>query len=174
MPCFLLFSAHIWLFYPKCMLFSIFFSDFVFFVYCMPLTYPDPYFSSIINFDVIKQNELELANAVFKIQPNKTNSLFGFLLFVQSFNCLYLWNQLPNLCGGFTNIKPKQYPNRKCQKQNKKPTIIFLDFRLILLDGITIACCYSCIFGWFVVYWKLSFPRGGGGNLYFKFDITLV
>ena len=63
-----------------------------------------------------KQNELELANTVFKIQPNKADSFFCFLLFVQSFNCLYLWNQLPNLCGVFTKLKPKQYPNRKCQK----------------------------------------------------------
>ena len=52
--------------------------------------------------DVIKQNESELANTVFKIQPNKADRFFCFLLFVQSFNCLYLWNQLPNLSGVFT------------------------------------------------------------------------
>ena len=69
--------------------------------------------------DVIKQNESELANTVFKIQPNKADSFFCFLLLVQSFNCLYLWNQLPNLCGVFTKLKPEQYQiwhNRKCQK----------------------------------------------------------
>ena len=66
--------------------------------------------------DVIKQNELQLANTVFKIQPNKADSFFCSLLFVQSVNCLYLWNQLPNLCGVFTKLKPKQYPNRNCQK----------------------------------------------------------
>ena len=55
---------------------------------------------------MIKQNESELANTVFKIQPNKTDIFFCFLLFVQSFNCLYLWNQLPNLCGVFTKLKP--------------------------------------------------------------------
>ena len=55
--------------------------------------------------DVIKQNESELAITVFKIQPNKADSFFCFLLFVQSFNCLHLWNQLPNLCGGFHQIK---------------------------------------------------------------------
>ena len=66
--------------------------------------------------DVIKQNKSELANNVFKIQPNKDDSFFCFLLFVKSFNCLYLWNQLTNLCRGFTKLKPKQYPNRKCQK----------------------------------------------------------
>ena len=69
--------------------------------------------------DVIKQNESKLANTVFKIQSNKANNFFYFLLFVQSFNCLYLWNQLPNLCGIFTKLKPKQYLNRKCQKNPK-------------------------------------------------------
>ena len=83
---------------------------------------------------MIKQNESELANTPFKIQPNKADSFVCFLLFVQSFNCLYLWNQLPNLSGVFTKLKPKQYPNRKCPK---KPKIIFFDFRLILLDRIT-------------------------------------
>ena len=77
--------------------------------------------------DVIKQNESELANTVFffffffflKIQPNKAHSSFCFLLFVQSFNCLYLWNQLPNLCGFFTKLKPilKHYPGIKCLKK---------------------------------------------------------
>ena len=80
-----------------------------------------PYFEMIsakyfITCDVIKQNESELANTVFKIQPNKPDSFFCFLVFVQSFNCLYLWNQLLNLCGICTKLKPKQYPNRKCQK----------------------------------------------------------
>ena len=55
-------------------------------------------------FDVTKQNESELANTVFKIQPNKTSSFFCYLLFIQSFNYLYLWNQLPNLWG-FRQIK---------------------------------------------------------------------
>ena len=40
--------------------------------------------------DAIKQNESEVANAVFKIQANKADSFFCFLLFLQSFNCLYL------------------------------------------------------------------------------------
>ena len=75
--------------------------------------------------DVIKQNGLELANTVFKIQPNKADSFFCFWLFVQSFNCLYLWNQLSNLCGIFTKLKPKEYPNRKCQKKKKKKNNIF-------------------------------------------------
>ena len=55
---------------------------------------------------MIKQNESELPNIVFNIQPNKAYSFFCSLLFVQSFNCLYLWNQLPNLCGAFTKLKP--------------------------------------------------------------------
>ena len=66
--------------------------------------------------DVIKQNESELANTVVKIQPNKADSFFCLLLFVQSFNLL---NQLPNLCGVFTKLKPKQYPNRKFKKKKK-------------------------------------------------------
>ena len=73
-------------------------------------------FDSMQTRDVIKQNESELANTVFKIQPNKVDSFYCLLLFVQSFNCSYLWNQMPNLCGVFTKSKPKQYPNRKCQK----------------------------------------------------------
>ena len=66
--------------------------------------------------NVIKQNESELLNTVFKIQPHKADSFFCFLLFVQSFTCLYFWNQLLNLCGILNKLKPKQYPNRKCQK----------------------------------------------------------
>ena len=82
---------------------------------------------------MIKQNESQLANTVFEIQQNKADSFFCFLLFVQSFNCLYLWNQLPNLCGIFTKLKPKQYPNRKCQK-NKH---YFFRLETYLLDRIT-------------------------------------
>ena len=66
--------------------------------------------------DVIKQNESELANTVFQIQPNKAYSFFCFLLFLQSFNCLYILNQLPNLFRVFNKLKPIQYPSRKCQK----------------------------------------------------------
>ena len=39
-----------------------------------------------------------------------------FLMFVQSFNCLYLWNKLPNLSGVFTKLKLY----RKCQKTIKQ------------------------------------------------------
>ena len=49
----------------------------------------------LIECNVIRQNESELANTVFKIQPNKADS----------FNCLYLWNQLPNLCGVFSKLR---------------------------------------------------------------------
>ena len=82
--------------------------------------------------DVIKQNESELADTVFKIQPNKADSYFCFLLFVQSFNCLYLWNQLSNLCGVFTKLSL----SNTLIENAKKPKIIFFDFRLILLDCI--------------------------------------
>ena len=56
--------------------------------------------------DVIKQNESKLANSVFKIQPNKTDSFFCFLLFVQQTpstvyifgtNCLISVGFSPNL-----------------------------------------------------------------------------
>ena len=74
---------------------------------------------TMINCDVTKQNESELANTVLKIQPNKADSFFCFLLVVQSFNYLYVWNQLPNLCRCFIKLKPKQYPNRKWKKEEK-------------------------------------------------------
>ena len=63
----------------------------------------------IIICDVIKQNESELTNTVFKIQPNKADSFFCFLLFVQSFNCLYHWNQL-SISVGFSPIKAWTIP----------------------------------------------------------------
>ena len=89
--------------------------------------------------DVNKQNESELANTVFKIRPNKAYSFFCFLLFVESFNCLYLWNQLPNLCGVFTKLKPKYTLIENADnKQTNKQKIIFFNFRLILLDHIHI------------------------------------
>ena len=69
--------------------------------------------------DVIKQNESELANTVFKIQPNKADSLFCFLLFVQSFNCLYRWNPIDQSLWGFHQIKAHTIENAK------KPKIIF-------------------------------------------------
>ena len=72
---------------------------------------------------MIKQNESELANTVFKIQSNKADIFFCFLLFVQSFTCLYLWNQLPNLCGFFTKLKPINntlIENAKNKRERKK------------------------------------------------------
>ena len=80
---------------------------------------------NVIKCDVNKQNESELANTIFKIQPNKADSFFCFLLFVQPFSCLYLGNQLPNLCGVFTKLKLKQYPNRKYRKKKKNRNHIF-------------------------------------------------
>ena len=52
-------------------------------------------------FDVIKQNELKLANTDFKMKPNKQVGLFFFLfpIALELFNCLYLWNQLINFNG---------------------------------------------------------------------------
>ena len=82
------------------------------------------------------QNESQLANTVFKIEPNKADSFFCFLLFVQSVNYLYLWNQLPNLWWVFTILKPKQYPKRKCQK-NKKSYFLTSDSFCLITSHIT-------------------------------------
>ena len=46
--------------------------------------------------DVIKQNQSEVGNIDFKIEPNIAENIFCFLLFLASFNCSYLWNQLTN------------------------------------------------------------------------------
>ena len=96
---------------------------------------------------VIKQNESELANTVFKIQPYKANSLFCFLLFMQFFNYSYLWNPSPNLHRVFSKLKPKQYLNRKCQK----PKNHLFNFWLILLD------CITYISWYFVFVYKNKF-----------------
>ena len=40
-------------------------------------------------------NESEIAKTIFNIWPNKNDSFFCFLLFVQSFSCLYSLNQFP-------------------------------------------------------------------------------
>ena len=63
--------------------------------------------TSAVICDVFKQNESELAKTVCKIQLNKATSLFFFLLFLQSFNCLYFQNQMPHYYGVFTKLKPK-------------------------------------------------------------------
>ena len=94
----------------------------------------------------------------------------SFLLFVQSFNCLCLRDQLPNLCEVFTKLKPKQYPNRKCPPLKKK--IIFFDFRLILLDCITYeGLIMPAVFSWilwnlhnFLKTWKSQIYYPGGGT----------
>ena len=52
--------------------------------------------------DEIKQNQSEVGkNIDFKIEPNKAENVFCFLLFFTSFNCSYLWNQLTNFNGVF-------------------------------------------------------------------------
>ena len=56
-------------------------------------------FLSYINCDVIKQNQSEVRNIDFKIEPNKAENVFCFLLFLTSINCSYLWNQWTNLNG---------------------------------------------------------------------------
>ena len=46
--------------------------------------------------DVIKQNQSEVGNIDFTIQPNKAENFFCFLLFLASFNWSYLWNHSIN------------------------------------------------------------------------------
>ena len=54
--------------------------------------------------DVIKQNQSEVGNIDFKIEPNKAENVFCFLSFVASFNCSYLCNQLTNFNGVFCKM----------------------------------------------------------------------
>ena len=64
-------------------------------------------FNDLFICDAIKQNESELANFNLKIQANKANNFFVFLLFLQSLKMLFLDNQLSNLRGVFTKLKLK-------------------------------------------------------------------
>ena len=88
---------------------------------------------------MIKQNESELASTVFKIQPHKANSFFWFLLFLQSFNCLYLWNQLSNLYRQYFH-QIKAYNNNTLIENAQKLKFVYFGFRLILVFT------YACIF----------------------------
>ena len=54
--------------------------------------------------DVIKQNQSEVGNIDFKIEPNKAENVLCFLLFLASFNCSYLRNQLSNFNGVFRKM----------------------------------------------------------------------
>ena len=54
--------------------------------------------------DVIKQNQSEVGNVDFKIEPNKAENVFCFLLFLASFICSYLWNRLTNFNGVFCKM----------------------------------------------------------------------
>ena len=79
-------------------------------------------------------NELEFANTVFKMQPNKAGNFVCFLLLVQSFKCLFLWNQ-SLISVGFS---PNWSLNNTLIENAKKLQIICSTW-LILLDRIT---CY--------------------------------
>ena len=70
--------------------------------------------------DAIKQNKLELANINLEIKPKKADQFLCFLLFLQSFEMLFLKNQLPNLHGILTKLKLKKDPNIKWQKTENK------------------------------------------------------
>ena len=90
--------------------------------------------------------------------PNKANSFFCFLLFVQSFNCVYVWNRLPNLCGVFTKLKPKQYPSRKCQKNQKSPFLTSDSFCLMASQWRT-CNLHICKTGLKCTVWVLGHTR---------------
>ena len=51
--------------------------------------------------DVIKQNESELTNIDFQIEPIITFNFLCILLFFASLKWLYLWNRILNFDGGF-------------------------------------------------------------------------
>ena len=59
--------------------------------------------------DVMKQNQSEVRNIDFKIEPNKAENVFCFLLFLASFNYLYLWNPLTNFNWVFCKMKLWKY-----------------------------------------------------------------
>ena len=44
---------------------------------------------------VIKQNQSKVGNIDFKIEPNKAENVFCYLLFFADFNCSYLQNNWP-------------------------------------------------------------------------------
>ena len=78
--------------------------------------------------DMSKQNQSEVGNTDFKIQPNKAENVFCFLLFLASFNCSYLWNHQP-ISMGFS---------AKCSFENTysylgKWKLNLTDFRLRLI-----------------------------------------
>ena len=54
--------------------------------------------------DVIKQNQSQVGNIDFQIEPNKAENVFCFLLFLGSFICSYLWNQLTYFNGVFCKM----------------------------------------------------------------------
>ena len=54
--------------------------------------------------DVIKQNQSEVGNIGLKKESNKAENGFCVLLFLASFNCSYLWNQLTSFNGVFCKM----------------------------------------------------------------------
>ena len=55
--------------------------------------------------DVIKQNESELANTVFKIQLNKATCFFCFLLFLQNISYICIFRTNCSITMGFSNTQ---------------------------------------------------------------------
>ena len=82
---------------------------------------------------VIKQNESKVANTVFKIQPNKADSLFCFLLFVQSLTVCIFETNCPISVGFSLNLSL----NNTLLENAKKPNNHIFQHLTHLLDRIT-------------------------------------
>ena len=74
------------------------------FVFCLFVCLFFKFLGQFTICDVIKQNQSEVGNIDFKKEPNKAENVFCFLLFLASFNCSYLWNQLTNFNWIFCKI----------------------------------------------------------------------
>ena len=72
------------------------------------------------------QAKISWNSQILFLRYSQTKPIVCFVsLFVQSFNCLYLWNQLPNLCGIFIKLKPKQYLIETAKKKQKSFFFLF-------------------------------------------------
>ena len=99
---------------------------------------PDPtQVGKIIICDVIKQNELELANIDFYIELIIAFNFLCILSFWASLKWLYLWNRLLNFYVIFNMIFSSRNVAYSTILQFEFDLIFFSKFRLILLDRIT-------------------------------------
>ena len=69
---------------------------------------------------MIKQNESELANTVFKIQPNKADSFFLFLIVYSILQLFVSLEPIAQSLWGCHQIKAKTIEMQKKKKKKKK------------------------------------------------------